>query len=565
MTRGVPGQADLIWWRPVAVPVDQDGPTMVPFEPLGWDALDRPVFEHVTAIADRQPEAAALRDGARVLSYGALCRRVRGLAGRIIEATSRDAAVAVLLPDGLDAAVAMLACFAAPRVCLMISTDLPQQRTAAIIEGGGAAAVMLQAGAGAAALPRGVRPIFVDAPDDENDAIHIGAGRVGVTSPRLDVPDPDEPALTIYTSGSTGQPKGIVRSHRQVAYLGWKKLHRFHLHPGDRVLAPYTLTTGGGIVGFMMTLMAGACFYPVNVPRSGARAVLALARRERITLLTGTPSLLRVLFGLDGAAEAFDQLRALYTTGETLLRADIDAWRRVLPARCHVAYVYGMSEAAPLAEWFLPRELPEMRATLPIGYLNADHEYAISNGQGQPVAPGEAGELWVRGRLLSLGEWDAGRCVPGRLPTDPADPASAVLRTGDVVRLRPDGLLEFIGRTDTQVKIRGNRVEPAEIEDVLRRATDVADVAVLARRAGEETVLVAFVVCTAAADEDLLRERSMQHLRAALPPYMHPSRIVFIDRLPRTRNGKLDAKALLAHDKARPLSRFRRWLGAGAV
>jgi amino acid adenylation domain-containing protein len=547
----------------VAVSVDQDGPTTVPFEPLGWDALDRPVFEHVTAIADRQPEAVALRDGARALSYGALCRRVRGLAGRIIEATPRDAAVAVLLPDGLDAAVAMLACFAAPRVCLMISTDLPQQRIAAIIESGGAAAVVVQAGADVATLPRGVRLIIVDERDD--DAIQIAAGRVGAGSPGFDVPDPDEPALTIYTSGSTGQPKGIVRSHRQVAYLGWKKLHRFHLHPGDRVLAPYTLTTGGGLVGFMMTLMAGACFYPVNVPRSGARAVLELARRERITLLTGTPSLLRVLFGLDGAAAAFGQLRALYTTGETLLRADIDAWRRILPARCHVAYVYGMSEAAPLAEWFLPRELPEVRARLPIGYLNADHEYAISNDQGQPVAPGEAGELWVRGRLLSLGEWDAGHCVPGRLLADPADPASAVLRTGDVVRLRPDGLLEFIGRTDTQVKIRGNRVEPAEIEDVLRRATDVADVAVLAHRAGEQTVLVAFVMCTAAADEDSLRERLTQRLHAALPSYMHPSRVVFIDRLPRTRNGKLDAEALLAHDQARPLSRLRRWLGAGGA
>ena len=138
-----------------------------------------------------------------------------------------------------------------------------------------------------------------------------------------------------------------------------------------------------------------------------------------------------------------------------------------------------------------------------------------------------------------------------------------MLRTGDVVRLRPDGLLEFVGRTDTQVKIRGNRVEPAEIEDVLRRAPDVVDVAVLARRAGEETMLVAFVVCTGADDEDALRERLTQRLQSALPSYMHPSRIVFIDRLPRTRNGKLDTEALLALDKARPWSLVRRWLGAG--
>ncbi len=523
---------------------------MVPFEPLGWDVLDRPVFEHVAAIAERQPEAVALRDGARALTYGELCRRVRGLALRVIDTVPRDAAVAVLVPDGLDTAVAMLACFAAARVCLMISTELPPQRVSAIVEAG-AAAALLPSGAGVAALPRRVRPIVMDEPAGQDAAAHV----------RLDVPGPDEPALTIYTSGSTGRPKGIVRSHRQVAYLGWKKVHRFHLNPADRVLAPYTLTTGGGIVGFMMTLMAGACFYPVNVASSGARAVLTLARQERITLLTGTPSLLRVLFGLNGASAAFAQLRALYTTGETLLRADIDAWRRVLPDGCKVAYVYGMSEAAPLAEWFLPRELPGDQARLPIGYPNADHEYAISNEQGQPVPVGEAGELWVRSRLLSLGEWEAGRCVPGRLLADPADPALSVLRTGDVVRLRPDGLVDFIGRTDTQVKIRGNRVEPAEVEAVLRRSTEVADVAVLARRTSEETVLVAFVVRARGGDEATLREGLMQLLRAALPPYMHPSRIVFIDRLPRTRNGKLDAEALLARDTVRPLSRLRGLFG----
>jgi acyl-coenzyme A synthetase/AMP-(fatty) acid ligase len=220
-----------------------------------------------------------------------------------------------------------------------------------------------------------------------------------------------------------------------------------------------------------------------------------------------------------------------------------------------------MSEAAPLTEGFLPRDLPEVRARLPIGYLNADHEYAISNDRGQPVPLGGEGELWVRGRLLSLGEWDAGRCVPGRLLVDATDPALSVLRTGDVVRLRPDGLLDFIGRTDTQVKIRGNRVEPAEVEDALRRSADVADVAVLARRVGEETVLVAFVVRADGGDEAALRERLMQGLRAALPSYMHPSRIVFIDRLPRTRNGKLDAAALLARSDAKPFSRLRRLFG----
>ncbi len=387
---------------------------------------------------------------------------------------------------------------------------------------------------GAPWLPACVRPIAIGS---------FAEPPVAANPARLDTPEADDPALVIYTSGSTGQPKGIVRSHRQVAYLGWKKLHRFHLNPVDKVLAPYTLTTGGGVVGCMMTLMSGAAFYPINLPTTGARAMLDLARQERITLLTGTPSLLRVLFALSGAREALASLRALYTTGETLARADVVAWRTVLPADCRIAYVYGMSEAAPLAEWFLPRRLPQ-QARLPIGFLNADHEYAIAAAASEPPVTAE-GDLWVRSRLLSLGEWRGGRLVPGRLLADPDDPSSAVLRTGDVVRLRPDGLIEFIGRSDSQVKIRGNRVEPAETEEVLRRSPGVADVAVLARRSGEETVLVAFIVPVACHGGPALSDALTRALRAALPAFMHPAHMVFIDRMPRTPTGKPDVHALL--------------------
>jgi acyl-coenzyme A synthetase/AMP-(fatty) acid ligase len=132
---------------------------------------------------------------------------------------------------------------------------------------------------------------------------------------------------------------------------------------------------------------------------------------------------------------------------------------------------------------------------------------------------------------------------------DPADPSLVVLPTGDLVRRGPNGLMEFVGRTDDQVKVRGNRIEPAEVEEVLRRTADVADAAVLARRIGENTTLVAFVVASGASGV-ALRRALVQRMRAVLPAYMVPARLHFIEHLPRLPSGKLDARALAAHDDA---------------
>ncbi len=532
-----PAPPNLAWWRPDETPADLDGPSEVPFEPPARALLDRPVFALLNAAADRWPGAVALRDDTRTLRYDALRQTARRLAVRIAAATPRGAAVAVLLANGLDAAVAMLACFAAARPCLLLNADFPAERVSAILRQAAAAGIVLGDTGSIPALPDRVVPIALHTPD-ECDATPF------------DPVGPDDPALAIYTSGSTGQPKGIVRSHRQTVYLGWKKVRRFHLHPADRVLTPYPLTSGPGIVTLMMTLIAGASLYPVNVAASGARAVLEQARTEEITLITGMPALLRMLFALDGARTAFSTLRAIYTTSESLLRADIDAWRGVLPADCKVAVIYGMSEGAPLTEWFLPDPLPEGAARLPIGYFNADLEFAMTDPQGRPAAPGDAGALWVRSDLLSLGEWRDGRCVPGRLLCDPADPSLIVLPTGDLVQRRPNGLVDFIGRADAQVKVRGNRVEPAEVEEVLRRTPGVRDAAVLVRRTGEDTVLVAFVV----ADGDTAphgRRALMQRMRAVLPAYMVPARLIFMEHLPRLPGGKLDVRALAASDDTR--------------
>ncbi|MEJ0018541.1 MAG: AMP-binding protein [Acetobacteraceae bacterium] len=537
MQTRAPAPSDLKWWRPAAIAPDLNGPVDIPFQPLDRGVLDRPILHLLTAIAARQPRATAIRDADRSLDFAGLRQQVLGLAARIAEAVPRDQAVGILMADGIELATAMLACIAAGRVCLMISVQYPAERVRTILDDAAAGGVVVPAEPAGWDLPAGIRAI----PMQETPA---GDAQLAAT-------DPDAPALVIYTSGSTGRPKGIVRSQRQVLYLGWNQVRRFHLNPGDRVLSPYTLTTGGGLVSFMMTLCAGAAFHPMNVPAVGARAVLEAARRERITLLTGTPSLLRVLFALDDGGGAFASLRALYTTGEWLLAADLDAWRRALRDDCAISFNYGMGEAGALGGWFPPKGWGDGQARLPAGHLNADYEYAI----------GEDGALWVRSPLLSAGEWQGGRCVPGRLLADPADDRNQVLCTGDSVRLRDDGLLDLLGRVDAQVKLRGNRVEPAELENLLLRSDGVAEAAVVVRGSGEDLALAAFVVPRAATAG--LQEALLRRVREALPSYMHPAELRLVERLPRTPTGKVDLRALDALRQEAPRPRWRQWLRGG--
>jgi acyl-coenzyme A synthetase/AMP-(fatty) acid ligase len=187
---------------------------------------------------------------------------------------------------------------------------------------------------------------------------------------------------------------------------------------------------------------------------------------------------------------------------------------------------------------------------LPVGRLVPWTEFAITGPDGSPVAGDDPGELWARGRMLSLGEWRQGRCVPGSLLTDPDDPAGAILRTGDLVRLRQDGLLEFLGRVDDQIRIRGYRVEPAEVERVLRQTPGVADAALLTRRGVGDPVLVAFAVAADDAVPATVVKAASDDLSAALPAYMRPARLHVVAFLPKLPSGKFDPAALARMDDA---------------
>ena len=609
------------WWRATATPPGDHGPRhplrsdpeqgssnrtrTAPAQDLphptgaglGRSLLDRPLFAAFAEVARRQPAAAAVRAGARSVLYGELLDGATSLAERVHAATAPGAAVATLLPDPVDAACGILACLAAGRPCISLNPDHPPARLADILGDAGAEGLIVPLGSSLPAVPFAIPLIPLHA---STVAVTAPAGSAGTPSPAAQ----DAPCLVIYTSGSTGRPKGIVRSQRQMLARAVHRAEQFRLSPADRMLLLYPLSSGPGVTGFLAALLSGGTLHVANASAIGARSVLAAARGAGITTVSGVPALLRMLFALDGAGEAFAHLRSIYTSSESLLRPDVEAWRRVLPQGVAIRIGYGLTEGSPLADWFLPPDLPGTAARLPIGYPIPWHDFAITDPDGAPVPDGRPGELWARGRLLSLGEWRQGRCEPGRLLADPDDPLGAVLRTGDLVRRRADGLLEFLGRTDQQVRIRGNRVEPAELEHALLQAPEVADAAVLARRTAGDPVLVAFVVAAAAlelaprdaasvppgeavgaqprkvatakpcgvptvgARDDLtahLRDLLTERLRATLPSFMLPARLHVVAAVPKLPGGKVDPRALERLDDASVAHAGRGAYGASGV
>ncbi len=531
------GWSDVAWTRPAAVPFDRNGPADRAFTPPPADFTEQAIFDLLRHAAAPDPGAIAIVGAGERLTYAELLDRIRRIARHVAAAVPACGAVATLLPNSPSGFAAMLACVVAARVCIVLDPAHPQDRNATILQDARPAAVLVRDDATSAAdigIPDGTAHLTLKA------ALN-GADQADWMPPAT--LDPDAPALVHYTSGSTGRPKGIVISTRAALRRALVYFDAWHMTGADRFLGTTQPSTNSGFCSSLAALCGGARLLVHSLGDEGVGTLFTLAREEGLTLLDAGPSVVRLLFSLDGATAAFARLRVLRSSGETILHADIANWRTILPADCHIAHAYASTEAMFGAHWFVPPAYTSAEPRLPAGFPLADQDYALIDATGRTVPPGQPGELVLRSRHIACGEWRDGRCIPGRVRPDPSRPGWRILRTGDLLRLGADGMLRFVSRADRQIKIHGVRVEPAEVESVLRGTPGVADAAVVPRQRGAEPVLVAYVAAEArrhGALHKLLRDR----LRAELPASMRPAQIILLDRMPYLPGGKVNLLAL---------------------
>ena len=348
-------------------------------------------------------------------------------------------------------------------------------------------------------------------------------------------PDPDALCYVLYTSGSTGRPKGVEVSHGNLGVNLTAMRDVMRVGADDVVLSVSPISFDVGHLGIWLPLaVGGRC---VLVDRACVLDGHALADRlaaAEATVLFGPPTALRLLLAADWAGKK--DLRIM-SIGEAL---DPALSRAITDRVGELWNGYGPTEAAIVTTMYLARGDEEH--SVPIGSPLPGYRVHVVDEAGRPVPPGVAGELWIAGPAVSRRYRNRPEVTARAFGRDPRHPDDPLYRTGDLVRWLPDGRLDFIGRRDHQVKVRGHRVELGEIESVLREHPYIADAAVVTAQPAGETVLVGYLVWRGQPDLPAVRD----FLTAGLPSYMVPQRWVSLPELPLNSSGKVDRKALPA-------------------
>jgi amino acid adenylation domain-containing protein len=482
------------------------------------------------------PDAVALRFEGGSMTYGEMDGKASALAGVLIErGVSPGQIVGVYLDRSMDMVIAILAVLKASAAYLPMDPANPPGRIAYMLEDARASIVLSQRRL-LARLPAGITALDLD---DMELAMVADAPPWRGT--------PDSTLALLYTSGSTGRPKGVEVHHRGICnYLCWRQ-SEMPMTSADRMLQKTSIGFDVACLELFQPLMNGAALV---LCRPGAEMdadyLVDLITSESISFIHFVPSVLQVV--LEGELERCSSLRYVACSGEALTRKLMLRCLKRLPS-ARLYNEYGPTECSVNCS-FWPCTSSFAGPIPPIGRALANCALYVLDDDLQPVPPRVPGELYVGGVGLAHGYLHRDDLTRERFLANPFDQAtgSRIYRTGDLVRYRNDGQLEFLGRRDSQVKLRGFRLELGEIEASLIRLAGVSEAVALVQGENDARRLVAFVVPEpgVALDEASL----VRSLRADLPHYMVPSSIGFRDSLPRTSSGKLDRKALPRLDAA---------------
>ena len=484
--------------------------------------------------AAARPGSVALVSGGEVVSYGELEARANRLAQYLCRrlGSLRDAVVGLLVDRSSDLIVAMLGVLKAGAAYLPLDVSAPSQRLGFMLADAEAAAV-LSTSALAAALPAGSAPVILL----DREAAAIAA--CPATPPPGEA-SAESLAYVMYTSGSTGRPKGVCVPHRAVVRLV-KNTDYITIGPGDRIAHGSNVAFDAATFEVFGALLNGATVDALAREELLNPAVLARhVRARRFNILFLTTALFNRLADLD--AGMFAALDCLLFGGEAVDERRVAAVVAAGAPR-HLLHVYGPTESTTFATWHPVAEQDARDGTIPIGGPIANTTAYVLDARGEPCPIGVPGELYIGGAGLARGYLGQPALTAERFVADRfGPPGGRLYRSGDYVRWRFDGRLEFIGRGDAQEKLRGYRIERGEIEAALRQDAGVSDAAVVVRGAGDARALVAYVVPRGAAALEVASVCG--RLRAVLPDYMVPARFVVLDQLPLTANGKLDRSRL---------------------
>ena len=535
-------------------------------ELAGWQGpardhpVDRGLHELISATARAHPDHTAVRDEQGALTYRELDARARRLAYRLRAAgVGPEVPVGLVLPSGRAAVVGILAVLHAGGAYLPLDPGSPPQRLAALLADAGAPLVLTDpAHAGRLGAYRG--ELIVLTPDGHS------ADGAQVDPVPLPACHPAQAAYVVYTSGSTGRPKGVVVPHRNAVNLTCSFIEAHTLTPADRLLMLPPLSFDASVGDLFPALVSGATLvlHPRPAELTGPE-LLRFAAAEQITLVD-TAAALWARWTADLEAEAVagsagrhldpaaadggacvdtGRLRGVMIGGEAAPTATVRSWARLTGGRVPLYNHYGPTEGTVCATTYRTRDGAEPAGAhqLPIGTPLPNVTVHLLDSAGRPVPVGATGEVHLGGAAPARGYLGAAALTAERFVPDPfGAPGARLYRTGDLARRRSDGTLDFLGRTDRQVKIRGHRIEVGEIEAACLEQPEISRALVTVHDDGSGARLVAYLVPVPEATVGAAEVRVA--LRRRLPAHLVPAGYALLPELPLNRHGKVDERAL---------------------
>ncbi|MBW3654501.1 MAG: amino acid adenylation domain-containing protein [Gemmatimonadetes bacterium] len=517
----------------------------------GTESPFQPVHARIAAQAARTPDAPAVRMGAETVSFAELQALAETGARRLrARGVGPETRVGIMLPASVGRVAAVLSVLRAGGAYVPLEPGYPAERLAFMVRDAGLSMV-ITAEALRERVPGDVPVVAWDAAADEP-----APGSAGSAGDEEVAVQPASAAYVIYTSGSTGTPKGVLVEHGALEAHALSVIRHYGLGPDDRVLQFASFNFDPSIEQMLPPLAAGGCVVLRGDGVMSVEAIGALVEEAGITLLNLPTAQWHLLADewARGAAPETRTLRLVIAGGEAMLPAYVDRWHATPAAGARLLNAYGPTETVVTATTFdVPADFsaaPGARA-VSIGRSYGRRAAAVLDARLRPAPLGTPGELLLGGPSVARGYLGRPALTAERFVPDAfgAVPGARLYRTGDLARQEDDGTLSFLGRVDHQVKVRGFRIEPGEVEAALERHPAVREAVVAVREdtPGEKR-LAAYVVAANGTAPDAVALRA--HLLATLPEYMVPGAFVALDRLPLTPAGKVDRAALPAPEQA---------------
>ena len=517
----------------------QEIPAPADFPDESLDTLRRALALRFEEMVARHGERPAVTGAGRILTYRELNRAANRIARALLDrAQTAGTPVAVMLGHDPMSVIAMLGVLKAGAPYVGLQPSMPAERLRATLDDTEAVSLITAREFSALVDPllaadEHLQPLYIEDLDLSQPAEDPGV-----------YPSPEAPFGIFYTSGTTGRPKGVVHDHRTAISHMLRHATSLRISPSDRFSQFANFAHGVAYFTVYGALLNGATVCVFDHQRHGPEKTLEWIDAQRITLMHLTPSVFRALFGKAAPGKRYPSLRLLSLAGEAMLPVDLELFRAHTAPHCWLRTILSGSDTPPVASMLLDHDSVLPGDVVPSGYPVPDSDIWLEDQNGQPVADGEPGEIVVRSPFV-IRYWKQPELTSEKFQPDPDQPGLWICRTGDMARRRPDGMLEFLGRKDLMVKLRGQRVELGEIEAALLRHPGVKEavVAVKASRVspdGRQLVGYAVQRPGRTVSASALRD----HLAAHLPAHMIPASFVFLEHLPVGSTGKLDRNAL---------------------